>query len=83
MTEVCKCLNGPSSGINNDTLAVSKHRYNTRHYSLFVTGQPKADRCGTNSIPFRANQICNLLPREIKIQQTWILLNQKSSSGVA
>ena len=78
MTEVCKCLNGPSSGINNDTLAVSKHRNNTQHYSLFVTGQPKADRCGPNSIPFRANQIC-----KIKIQQTWILLNQKSSSGVA
>ena len=33
MTKVYKCLNGISPDIMNDTLAVSKHRYNTRHYS--------------------------------------------------
>ena len=66
MTEVCKCLNGLSPGIMNDILAVSKHRYNTRHYSLFVTDRPKTDRYGRYSIPYRANQIWNLLPREIK-----------------
>ena len=35
--EAYKCLNGISSGIMNDTLAVSKHQYNTWHYNLFVT----------------------------------------------
>ena len=34
MTEVYKCLNGISADIMNDTLAVSKHRYNTQHYNL-------------------------------------------------
>ena len=33
MIKVYKCLNGISPDIMNDTLAVSKHRYNTRHYS--------------------------------------------------
>ena len=66
MTEVCKCLNGLSPDIMNDILAVSKHRYNTRHYNLFVTDQPKTDRYRRNSIPYRANQIWKLLPREMK-----------------
>ena len=50
----------------NDTLAVSKHRYNTRNYNLFVTDRPKTDRYGRNSIPYKANQIWNLLPGQIK-----------------
>ena len=66
MTEVYKCLNGFSPDIMNDTLAISKHRYNTWHYNLFVTDWPKTDRFGWNSIPYTANQIWNLLPREIK-----------------
>ena len=44
MTEVYKCLNGLSPDTMNDILAVSKHRYNTRHYNLFVTDRPKTDR---------------------------------------
>ena len=39
---------------------------NTSDYNLFVTDRPKTDRCGRNSIPYRANQIWNLLPRQIK-----------------
>ena len=66
MTEVYKCLNGLSSDIMNDILAVSKHRYNTWHYDLVVIDQPKADKYGGNSIPYKANQIWNLLPREIR-----------------
>ena len=63
MAEVCKCLNGFSPDIMNDVLAVSKHRYNTRHYNLFETHRPKTDRYGRNSIPYRTNQIWNLLLR--------------------
>ena len=50
MTEVYKSLNGLSPDMN-DILAVSKHRYSTRHYNLFVTDRPKTDRYGRNSIP--------------------------------
>ena len=66
MTEVYKCLNWISPEIMNDTLAVSKYRYNTRNYNLFVTDRPKTDRYGRNSIPYKANQIWNLLPGQIK-----------------
>ena len=66
MTEVYKCLNWISPEIMNDTLAVSKHQYNTRNYNLFVTDRPKTDRYGRNSIPYKANQIWNLLPGQIK-----------------
>ena len=66
MTEVYECLNGLSPYIMNDVLAVSKHRYNARHYNLFVTDRPKTAKYGRNSIPYRANQIWNLLPSEIK-----------------
>ena len=62
MTEVYKRLNRLSPDIMNDILVVSKHRYNTRHYNLFVTDRPKTDRYDRNSIPYRANQIWNLLP---------------------
>ena len=65
MTEVYKCLNGFSPDII-DVLAVSKYRYNTRHNNLFVTNRPRTDRYGRNSIPYRANQIWNLLSSEIK-----------------
>ena len=43
MIEVYKCLNGLSPDIVNDVLAVSKHRYNTHQYNLFVTDPPKND----------------------------------------
>ena len=46
MTEVYKCLNGLSSDIMNDILTVSKRRYSTRHYDLFVSDLPKTDRYG-------------------------------------
>ena len=66
MTEVDKCLNGISPDIMNNILTVSKHQYSTRHYNLFVTDRPKTDRFGRNSIPYRANEIWNLLPCQIK-----------------
>ena len=66
MTEVRKYLNGISADIMNDILAVSKHQYNSRHYDLFMTDRPKTDRYGRNSILYTANQIWNLLPRQIK-----------------
>ena len=54
---VFKFSNSP--GIMNNILALgaSKHRYNTRHYNLFVTNRPKTDRYGRNSIPYRATAI--------------------------
>ena len=61
-----KCLNGISPGIINDTFAVSKHQYTTRHYNFFVTDRPETDRYGWNSIPYRANQIWKLLPHQKK-----------------
>ena len=55
MTEEYKRLNGLSPNIMN-VVTISKHWYNTRYYNLFVTGRPKTDRYGRNSIPYRANQ---------------------------
>ena len=51
MTEAYKYLNGLSTDIMNDVLAVSKHRYNTQHSNIFVTDLRKTDRYGQNSIP--------------------------------
>ena len=66
MTELYKCLNGLSPDIINDVLAVSKHRYNTQNSNLFVTDPLKSDIYSQNSISYTANQVWNLLPREIK-----------------
>ena len=66
MTELYKCLNGLSPDIINDVLPVSKHHYNTQNYNLFVTDPPKSDKYSQNSISYTANQVWNLLPREIK-----------------
>ena len=66
MTEVYKCLNGISLDIMNGTFAVSKHRCNIRHFTFSWLIGPKTDRYGRYSIAYRANQIWNLLPRQIK-----------------
>ena len=66
MTEVYKCLNGLLPDKVKDVLAVSKHRYNTQHNNPCVIDPPKTDIYGQNSIPYAANQIWNLLPRETK-----------------
>ena len=59
--------NGISPDIMNDTFAVSKHQYNSRHYTVvFAWLIGPADRYGRNSISYRGNQIWNLLPRQIK-----------------
>ena len=50
MTVVFKCLNGVSPDIMNDTLAVSKHQYNTQNYNLFVTDLSKTDRYDRNLV---------------------------------
>ena len=63
-----RCLNELSPDIMNDVLAVSKHQYNTQHYNLFVTEQPKIDRYGQNSSPYRANQIWNFLLLAVKLE---------------
>ena len=65
MSEVYKCLNGLSTDMNG-ILAVSKQRYNIRHYNIFVTDRAKNDRYGRNSIPYGANQIWDLLSRPVK-----------------
>ena len=63
---VYKLLNGFSPDTMKDILAVSKHLYHIRHDNLYVTDRPKTDRYGRNSIPYRANQIWNLLSRQTK-----------------
>ena len=50
----------------NDIIAVSKQQYNTPHYNLFVTDRSKTDTYGRNSIPYRANQLWNLLSHQVK-----------------
>ena len=66
MAEVYKFLKEVPSDIMNDGIKFSKHGYYTRRYNLFVTDMSKTDRDGWKTIPYRPNQIWNLLNRERK-----------------
>ena len=63
MIEVYKWLNGLSSDIMNDVLAVSKYRYNTRYYNLFLTDHPKRDSLiAILNSELNFNFFCNHIP---------------------
>ena len=65
LSEVYKYIHGLSPEIMNELFS-TRAIYNTRQYNIFKTHIPTSNRYGLNLIPYKANQLWNLLPENVK-----------------
>ena len=66
LTEVYKYIHGLSPEIMNELFSTRANIYNTRQFDVFKTHMPTSNRCGLNSIPFKINQLWNLIRENLK-----------------
>ena len=66
LTEIYKYIHSLSPEIMNEVLSTRANIYNTRQFNVFETYIPTSNRYGLNSIPYKANQLWNLLPENLK-----------------
>ena len=66
LTEVYKYIHGLSPEIMNEVFSTRANIYNTQQFNVFETHIPTSNRYGLNSIPYKANQLWNLLPENLK-----------------
>ena len=64
LTEVYKYIHGLSPEIINEVFSTTANIYNTRQLNVFETHIPTSSY-GLNSIPYKANQLWNLLPENL------------------
>ena len=66
LSEVYKYIHGLSPEIMNEVFSTRANIYNTQQFNVFETHIPTSNRYGLNSIPYKANQLWNLLPENLK-----------------
>ena len=67
LPEVYKYIQGLSPKIMNKVFSTRANIYNTRQFNVFETHIPTSNRCGLNSIYFKANHLWNLLAENLKL----------------
>ena len=67
LPEVYKYIQGLSPKIINKVFSTRANIYNTRQFNVFETHIPTSNRCGLNSIYFKANHLWNLLAENLKL----------------
>ena len=77
LTEVYKYIHGLSPEIMNEVFSTRANIYNTRQFNVFETHIPTSNRYGLNSIPYKANQLWNLLPENLKSSPSLTLFKNK------
>ena len=65
LTEVYKYLNGYSPDLMNEVFYLRQNHYNLRNFNVFATDNPR-NKYLLNSSVYRANQLWQTLPSEIK-----------------
>ena len=81
VTEVYKYIHGLSSEIMNEVFSTRGNIYNARQFNVFETQIPTSDRYGLNSILYKANQLWNLLPENLKSTSSLTLFKNKIKLG--
>ena len=66
MTEVYKYLNGHSPDIVNDIFKLRGNTYNLRNFHFFQTENPRSLKYGLYAIPYRASQLWQQVPIDIR-----------------
>ena len=77
LTEVYKYIHGLSSEIMNEGFSTGANIYNTRQFNVFETHIPTSNKNGSNSIPYKANQLWNLLPENLKLFPSLTLIKNE------
>ena len=66
LTKAYKYIHVLSPEIMNEVFSTRANIYNTVQFNVFETHIPTSNRCGLNSIPYKTNQLWNLLPENFK-----------------
>ena len=61
----------------NQVFSTRAYIYNTRQFNVFKTHNPNSNIYGFNSIPYKANQLWNLLPENLKSYPSSTLFKSK------
>ena len=64
--EVYKYLNGHSPDIMNDIFKLRENTYNLRNFHIFQTENPRSLKYGLDAISYRASQIWQQVPTDIR-----------------
>ena len=81
LTELYKFIHGLSPEIMNEVFYTRANIYNTRQFNVFKTHISTSNRYGLNSIPYKANQLWNLLPENQKSSPPLTLFKSKTKLG--
>ena len=77
LTEVFKYIHGLSPEIMNEVFSTRANIYNTRQFNVFETHKPASNRYELSSIPYKANQLWNLRPENLKSSPSLTLFKNK------
>ena len=66
MTKVYKYLNGHSPDIINDIFKLRENMYDLRNFHIFQTESPRSLKYGLDAIPYRASQLWQQAPIDIR-----------------
>ena len=77
LTEVYKYIDGLSPEIMNEVYSTRASIYNTRQFNVFETHIPTSNRYGLNSIPYKGNQLWNLLPENLESSRSLTLFKNE------
>ena len=66
MIEVYKELNRYSPDIMNDIFKLRKNTYNLQNFHIFQTENPRSLKYGLDAIPYRASQLWQQVPTDIR-----------------
>ena len=66
MIEVYKYLNGHSPDIINDIFKLRENTYNLQNFHIFQTENPRLLKYGLDAISYRASQIWQQVPTDIR-----------------
>ena len=77
LTEVYKYIHGLSPEIINEVFSTRVNIYNTRQFNIFETHIPTSNRYGLNSILYKAKQLWNLPPENLKSSPPLTLFKNK------
>ena len=78
MTEVFKYLNGLSPDLMNEVFRLKSNYHNVRNFNIFETYIPKT-KSSLNSSVYRANQLWQLVPHEVRKSKSLTQLKSKIS----
>ena len=66
MIEVYMCLNGHSPDIMNDIFKLRADTYNLRNFHILQTENPRSLKYGLDAVPYRASQLWQQVPTDIR-----------------